>query len=77
MNQQPTAAAKWSFEQLSDAFERVFSPLTDAIIDGQAPALPDAQMEAINLTWAETLAMAKWTYRQWSKALDREARYAV
>jgi hypothetical protein len=75
MNQQLTA--KWSFVQLSDAFERVFAELTDEIINGNTPALSDEQMEAINLTWAEVLASARWTYRQWSKALDREAQYAA
>jgi len=67
MNQQP--ATKWSFEQLSDAFERVFAALTDDIVDGRAPALPDEQMETINLTWAETLASARWTFKQWNRAV--------
>lgn len=78
MNQQnQQSAAKWSFEQLSDAFERVFAALTDDILDGQAPALSDERMTEINLTWSEVLASACWTYKQWSKALDREAQYAV
>jgi hypothetical protein len=75
MNQQP--AARWSFEQLSNAFEQVFVDLTDDIIDGQAPALSDERMAEINMTWAEVLVSARWTFRQWSKALDREAQYAV
>jgi hypothetical protein len=75
MNQQP--AAKWSFEQLSNAFEAVFANLTDEILDGQAPALSDERMTEINMTWAEVLASARWTYRQWSRALDREAQAAA
>jgi len=75
MNQHPSI--KWSFEKLAAAFEDVFSDLTDDIIDGKAPALSDDQMAAINLAWAEVLASARWTYRQWEKALDREAQYAV
>jgi hypothetical protein len=73
----PTRTAKWSYEQLSVAFEIVFADLTDDIIDGRAPALSDDQMAEINITWAEVLASARWTYRQWSKALDRGAQYAA
>ena len=52
------------FEQLSAAFDAVFAELTDAIIDGQAQALPDARMTEINLTWAETFSIGTLDVRR-------------
>lgn len=65
--------ARWTYEQVSQAFMYVFAELSEAVMAGNPERVSEERMVAMNVAWWETLDAAGWTKTEWERAQRQEA----
>jgi len=65
---------KWTFERLLQTHLYVFAELGAALEAGTEADISDERMTEMHMAWAETLAIANWTSRQFERAERRHER---